>query len=458
MGCVPVTVSDVGGILPLRAAVRNRRLQAASLLVVLAALAACAVPSDSAGPSPASPVLVSPSVSLSPAGALPEPAAGAPGLAAYVSPRGDYVPEDVPLQKVCAKRAPSSAEEFDRLLDRLRGPGWSGGDVGVSVPLGSGRTLWFFGDSFVAWAKERPDARYSSPPRMVRNTALLQKGRCLLETPGSLPNSLQLIPDDGRSWFWPTAGVAVGKKVFVFVQRMVSTDANSWEFDLAGMDVAVFSVSREGFPLFERVVGTPGSRLSSSAGAAAWGAAVVADGPWLYVYGSQRPREDLVFGHEVYVARVRSSQVADASRWRFWDGSGWGAAQSAAVSLLDAAGGPENVFSVLPVAGSSAVALVSKSDGFLGPSVSLWVAQDKTSPFAPVELHLHQARSKPDTGSGDELLYMGLAHSGFSKLSGPRWRLGVSVSRNSTNLRKLSSSPLFYRPQFADVTVASPLP
>ncbi len=40
----------------------------------------------------------------------------------------------------------------DEALDRFwapRGPGWTGGDGGWSVPLPDGRVLWLFGDSFL---------------------------------------------------------------------------------------------------------------------------------------------------------------------------------------------------------------------------------------------------------------------------------------------------------------------
>ncbi|MEE4608513.1 MAG: DUF5005 domain-containing protein, partial [Desulfobacteraceae bacterium] len=43
---------------------------------------------------------------------------------------------------------------FNRLFARTGG-GWTGGDGTLSVPLGDGRTLWLFGDSFLG--KVNPD-------------------------------------------------------------------------------------------------------------------------------------------------------------------------------------------------------------------------------------------------------------------------------------------------------------
>jgi len=58
--------------------------------------------------------------------------------------------------------------------DRLfrRDPRWLGADAALSVPLSKGRSLWLFGDTFVAISS----ANVRSESKMVRNTVAIQAG------------------------------------------------------------------------------------------------------------------------------------------------------------------------------------------------------------------------------------------------------------------------------------------
>ena len=69
------------------------------------------------------------------------------------------------------KLSASSWPEADALF--RKDPRWLGGDGAFSVDLGGERTLWLFGDSFVATsaANERAESK------MVRNSIAVQTGR-----------------------------------------------------------------------------------------------------------------------------------------------------------------------------------------------------------------------------------------------------------------------------------------
>lgn len=54
-----------------------------------------------------------------------------------------------------------------------RDPRWLGADAALSVPLGDGRTVWLFGDTFIA----KSNAHVRSESEMVRNTVAIQTGR-----------------------------------------------------------------------------------------------------------------------------------------------------------------------------------------------------------------------------------------------------------------------------------------
>ena len=53
-----------------------------------------------------------------------------------------------------------------------RDPRWLGADAALSVPLASGRTLWLFGDTFIA----ESNAHVRSESKMVSNTVAIQTG------------------------------------------------------------------------------------------------------------------------------------------------------------------------------------------------------------------------------------------------------------------------------------------
>ena len=89
-------------------------------------------------------------------------------------------------------------------------PRWLGGDGALSVPLDARRTLWLFGDSFVA----KTPANVRGESELVRNTLAVQEGmdpRTATMTfvwrtdPDGSPGPV--IADEGPLWFWPGHGV-----------------------------------------------------------------------------------------------------------------------------------------------------------------------------------------------------------------------------------------------------------
>lgn len=99
-------------------------------------------------------------------------------------------------------------------------PCWLGGDDAYSIPLGNGRRLWLFGDSFVADTPVR--TRHAAT--FVHNTVAIQHGERL--APGTLTFSwghdgegrpASFFPDrpDG-SYLWPGHGAVVDGTLLIF--------------------------------------------------------------------------------------------------------------------------------------------------------------------------------------------------------------------------------------------------
>src|SRR5215510_14128408 len=87
-------------------------------------------------------------------------------------------------------------------------PRWLGGDAAYTIDLGDGRTLWLFGDSFIATTP----AHVRSEATMVRNSVAVMSGRdpasATMEfawRDGSPPSSF--FSEDGDHWSWPSGGL-----------------------------------------------------------------------------------------------------------------------------------------------------------------------------------------------------------------------------------------------------------
>jgi hypothetical protein len=199
----------------------------------------------------------------------------------------------------------------DEALDRFwapRGPGWTGGDGGWSVPLPDGRVLWLFGDSFLgrvgAFGQRERDAG------TARNAILVQEGDALRPlhlgtalTPGAHPDA----------WYWPLDATVEGDQVRLFVARMIRGLPGAdpaFDFRVAGTDVVSLDLERLQVTDTRTVVADFGM---------SWGNAVLEDGEHTYVFGV----EEAGLADAVHVARVPAGGVLGP--WEHWDGTGWSA-------------------------------------------------------------------------------------------------------------------------------------
>jgi hypothetical protein len=124
-----------------------------------------------------------------------------------------------------------------------REPRWLGADAALSVPLGSGRTLWLFGDTFIATS----NAHVRSESRMVRNTVAIQTGDDprtasitfhWRQNGDGLPESF--FREQGRRWYWPGHGIRLAEgPLVVFLYAMVKTHGKGLGFANAGYALAV---------------------------------------------------------------------------------------------------------------------------------------------------------------------------------------------------------------------------
>lgn len=116
------------------------------------------------------------------------------------------------------------ASELDAVFHQE--PRWLGGDGAYSIPMHDGRTLWLFGDSFVATS----DAHVRTESTMVRNSIGVMTGTDLATATmqfvwreDTQPRSF--FPEEGDHWFWPSDGAFAlfDSEIYLFLNEVKSS-------------------------------------------------------------------------------------------------------------------------------------------------------------------------------------------------------------------------------------------
>ena len=100
--------------------------------------------------------------------------------------------------------------------------GWLGGDDAYSIPLGDGRSLWVFGDTFIG---ATPDATRGPSSAFIRNSIGITScatGKCSMEYfwghKDGKPDSMFSIP--GTDWLWPMDGFVRDGTLYIGMMQM----------------------------------------------------------------------------------------------------------------------------------------------------------------------------------------------------------------------------------------------
>ncbi len=358
--------------------------------------------------------------------------AGTPGArAGHGSLQGD----GTSLSRYCPPSGAPAAYDVDALnawMASLPGtPLWQAGDIGFTLPLSGGRTVWVFGDTL---RSRGHGARFAA------NSMLVSSGQCVA----------QVVPDDegtlirtrdGHSVCWPTSGVVmhgIGQDRLIVSCSRVDRGDGPLDFTYLGSTLAWFEVSPSGVPSLTDVRAmTPDNRDPLQIN---WGSAMLRDHDWIYVYGTRLSAVGSS-SRSLYVARAPVGAVANFSTWRYWDGDRWQADRAAAAAVLPASDGVSQTLTVDRV-GDTYVA-VSKVGGDFSTTIGVWSAGSPVGPW-----HLEHTRQEPGAGVDGVMTYAPIAHPDLPLADG---HLLVSVSRNPSEVRTLLHDPRLGRPVFLEV-------
>ncbi|HYK33658.1 MAG TPA: DUF5005 domain-containing protein [Streptosporangiaceae bacterium] len=283
----------------------------------------------------------------------------------------------VPAQAVSGpasgtSRAPlaASAATADTSWDNLftdygdNSGAWSGGDGAQSLLLPDGKTMWFFGDTYLGAI----NADYTRPPLstgLAHNSAVLQNGSTLGPTFAQPRGSGYNFQAD-YSWVSPPAAYPAsqfellnGDQVMdngVVYKFMQLADRNlhpqGFAYKLVGTVIESFTYDASNGHLTPSAGTAFEVKDSATSDPVIWGAALLVSGGYVYIYGVQPYNSG-----SLYLARAPVGSLADTSAWTYYDaspscspGSGaWASGSAQATALMT---GASEGFSVTDVNGT----------------------------------------------------------------------------------------------------------
>lgn len=330
-----------------------------------------------------------------------------------------------------------------------RDPRWLGGDDAYTVPLGGNRTLWLFGDTFLA-VDGRGTRRDAAT---VHNSVAVQTGLNPTDCDwqpawgtdiAGHPAALVETGDD--TWLWPYDGVRLGDRLVLWFMHVRSTrpgltfdDAWAAEGSLGFFDVFDWAAFVVDEPDAAPSTWTfrPALKPRGSSGAIV-GAAVVEYEGQVLAYG-YRP-------DGAVLCRWASADVRDGdlSRPQWWAGAtGWTEEADAAVVVVP---GAQTEFTVHQH--DDGTWLHTEVTGFAEPDavVSLRTAVAPEGPWsAPAAVHALRGRPPGTT------LYAGKAHPELLGSDLVVTQVSIALDRDST----LADDDI-YRPRFVRLDQCPP--
>lgn len=313
-------------------------------------------------------------------------------------------------------------------------PRWLGGDGAYSISLDDKRTLWMFGDSFIA--RSLPGKR--SDADWARNTAAIQTGRDPSKASirfywrTKSGKSVALFGPEGDRWLWPGHGALIQERLLLFFMRIRKTDeGGAFGFAAYGAEARLIENPREEPSAWRRAtIELPKNDFGAILGTGG----VISHKGHLYAYSPHHTT------HRVYLARWSVEDAAkgvlDAPVW--WDGRGW-------TSQNDLRGAPAAVVdkgqveSTVHFDRKREIFVLAQSVGFAPAHLALRTAPRPEGPWSPPK----PVFRPEEAGFPSAFIYAGKAH---PALSGAE--LVMTYASNTSDLGVLVNDMRLYFPRF----------
>ena len=313
---------------------------------------------------------------------------------------------------------------------------WLGADAAYSLPLGDGRVLWLFGDTFVSTSALNTRAK----SKMVRNTIGIQRGLDPLTATmkfhwrGDPTAPASFFPEDGDHWYWPGHGIVLGKAAVIFLQRIKATPGVGLGFEGNGWSVAVIDDATADPSLWAPKFYTPSS---APKGIAAGAAVNLIDGN-VVVLGQREPGDHAGFLAQWTQADLLAGNL-DSAQW-FTSDMGWvpqAQLPAAGPSVVMANAGPE---SSLHFDAQKSKWVHIRSEGFGSTTIVRSEALSPEGPWSAPEVLFRP----PESDRKAVLVYAAKAHPELEAGGG----LAVTYASNSTDFAAVVNDATLYYPRF----------
>ena len=379
----------------------------------------------------------------------------------------------------------TEAADWDAVFARTTG--WTGGDAIYSIDLGSGRTLWLFGDT---WIGSITNGRHAPGSHLVNNTIAIQtttrpdrKSPQQATPPGRItfhwgPNNPKgkptawIVPDPARGkargitpaggWYWPSDGAVVPRpsdgrpRLVLFLHQIGrrTGDHGIWGFKGVGGALAVIDNPHDPADRWQveqsdnpHAVDTDTAAASPSLHEISWGAAVYFDAAGgsgqagcLYIYGI---KETHPLNKQLLLARAPAATVKRFDTWRFHTTEGgWSGRLSDAAPIADHLVNELSVERVM--IGARPMFVMVHSEPVFGHQILLRAADRPEGPWSkPIPVYeVPGVKRNP--------AYFTYAAKGHAHLSAPG-ELLISYVINSHDFKAMVADADIYRPRFIRV-------
>jgi hypothetical protein len=204
-----------------------------------------------------------------------------------------------------------ASEQFNK-FNNVTG-GWCAGDATISLLLPDGKTLWFFGDSFIG-EKKGDFGINPLKSRMINNSAILEDGSTMTAYyRGTFDNPSSFIPGDGQDYFWPEHAIVENDTLKVFAVRVMNKDNGTPGFNF---QVGTTYIASYKYPGLEYIKTSKIDYVTDTT--MRFGACVIKSAGYTYIFGVKDTTANKMTWPIPYLARVTNSIDEP---WEFYAGS-----------------------------------------------------------------------------------------------------------------------------------------
>ena len=312
---------------------------------------------------------------------------------------------------------------WDSVFTRY-GNGWTGGDIAYSYKLNDGRSVWFFGDSFL-------DTVYANRKRPVNGfihsvfaTTTNLGNDFTTIVGGTLQNPKTLFPAKDPIQYWSNCAFTntSGTKLYVQLVTIKSTgEGGLFGFETIGNAIGIMSLPD--FKL-EKIITT------NNSGKIDWSSNTYEEGDYVYVYGAESTK------YNKFIHVNRRKRNTPFKNIEFYNGSAWVADSAQSARIFS---GVSEQFTFFKH--KDKYYLLSQGN-LLDDDIFMW---DAASPAGPFTRKRHVYKT-PQYG-GNIITYNATVHYEFTEGD----KLLVGYCTNSNDGKDLFRNADIYRPYFITI-------